>query len=61
MTESVDEFDDPKIALDAAKRLMDAMGKKATNYIGEWNQLLIYLERQVKTKLAASKKPKTTN
>ena len=43
----MDECDDPKIALENAKMIMDAMKKKALDYIGEWNQLLIYLERQV--------------
>jgi hypothetical protein len=43
----MDEFDDPKLALEAAKVIMDGMKRKALNYVGEWNQIMVYLERQV--------------
>ena len=44
-----DDFDDPKIALEALKAIMEAMPKsKAGQYIGDFNQIAVYLERQIR-------------
>lgn len=35
-------------ALECAKAIMDGMKKKAFDYVGEFNTLLLYLERKVR-------------
>ena len=35
-------------ALECAKVIMDGMKKKALDYIGEWNTLMLYLEKKVR-------------
>lgn len=37
-----------KEAHDLATAIMEGMGKKATNFVGEWNTLLLYLEAQIR-------------
>lgn len=44
-----DSFDSAQTALDSAKALMDNFPKKKVGeFIGEWNQLMVFLARQVK-------------
>ncbi len=39
-------------ALECAKAIMDGMKKKAVDYLGEFNTLLLYLEKRVREEKA---------
>ena len=39
---------DAEVALGCANVLIQAMGKKGVSYLGEWNTLMLYLEKRVR-------------
>jgi len=48
MDDDVKEQTEAERAIECANTIMSGMKKKAFDYMGEWNTLLLYLEKRVR-------------